>query len=65
MNGNFADLVETELFPKLGLSHSYIQVPEAEMDNYAWGYNKANKPIQVKPGVFDAEASCPRKESAS
>lgn len=56
MNGDFADLVETELFPRLRLSHSYIRVPEAEMDNYAWGYNKANKPIRVKPGIFDAEA---------
>jgi beta-lactamase class C len=55
MTGNFADLVETELFPKLGLRHSYIRVPEAEMDNYAWGYNKANKPIRLNPGVFDAE----------
>ena len=26
------------------------------MDNYAWGYDKANKPIRVNPGVFDAEA---------
>jgi beta-lactamase class C len=56
MNRNFADLIETELLPKLGLRHSYIRVPEAEMDNYAWGYNKANKPIRVSPGVFDAEA---------
>jgi beta-lactamase class C len=55
VNGNFADLVETELFPKLGLSHSYIRVPEAQMANYAWGYDKANKPIRVNPGVFDAE----------
>jgi beta-lactamase class C len=56
MIGNFADLVETELFPKLGLSHSYIRVPESEMANYAWGYDRANKPIRVNPGVFDAEA---------
>jgi beta-lactamase class C len=56
MKDDFADLVETELFPALGLSHSYIRVPEAEMDNYAWGYTKANKPIRVAPGVFDAEA---------
>jgi beta-lactamase class C len=55
MNGDFADLIETELFPKLGLSHSYIRVPAAEINNYAWGY-KADKPIRVKPGVFGAEA---------
>jgi beta-lactamase class C len=36
MNGDFGDLVQRELFPKLGLSHSYIRVPKAEMGNYAW-----------------------------
>jgi beta-lactamase class C len=56
MRGNFADLLAAEIFPGLGLSHSYIRVPEAEMGNYAWGYDKANKPIRVNPGVFDAEA---------
>ena len=56
MDGNFADLVETELFPKLGLNRSYIRVPEAAMDSYAWGYDKANQPVRVNPGVFDAEA---------
>jgi beta-lactamase class C len=48
MKDDFAGLVETELFPRLGLSHSYIRVPEAEMDNYAWGYTKADKPIRVQ-----------------
>jgi beta-lactamase class C len=56
LNGDFTDLVETKLFPALGLRHSYIRVPEAQMHNYAWGYNKANKPIRVNPGIFDAEA---------
>jgi beta-lactamase class C len=56
MGGDFADLVETELFPKLGLDRSYIRVPEAEKARYAWGTNKAGKPVRVTPGVFDAEA---------
>jgi beta-lactamase class C len=56
MNGDFADLIETELFPRLGLRRSYIRVPEAEMKSYAWGYDKADEPIRVNPGVFDAEA---------
>jgi beta-lactamase class C len=54
MGARFADLVESELFPKLGLKQSYIRVPPATMDSYAWGYNKANQPIRVNPGVFDA-----------
>lgn len=56
MQGNFADLVETEIFPKFGLSHSYIRVPKAAMAAYAWGHTKAGKPIRMSPGVFDAEA---------
>ena len=56
MNGGFADVVEAELFPKLGLRHTYIRVPEAEMGRYAWGYTSDNEPIRVSPGAFDAEA---------
>ncbi|MEP9379601.1 class C beta-lactamase [Aquabacter sp. CN5-332] len=56
MGGDFAGVVEAELFPKLGLSRSYIRVPKAEMGRYAWGYNAADKPVRVSPGAFDAEA---------
>ena len=56
MNCNFADLIESEIFPKLGLGHSYIRVPQAAMKDYAWGYGKNNKPTRVSPGVFDVEA---------
>jgi beta-lactamase class C len=56
MNRNFADLIESEIFPKLGLGHSYIRVPQAAMKDYAWGYGTNNKPTRVSPGVFDVEA---------
>jgi beta-lactamase class C len=56
MGGDFADLVQTELFPKLGLGGSYIRVPEAERARYAWGTNKTGKAVRVTPAVFDAEA---------
>jgi beta-lactamase class C len=56
MNGNFADLVETEVFARLRLGHSYIRVPAAEMSKYAWGHDKAGKPIRAAPGILDAEA---------
>ncbi|EUA88393.1 beta-lactamase [Mycobacterium ulcerans str. Harvey] len=56
MNSDFADLVQTQVFPKLGLSHSFIRVPQAQMDDYAWGYNASNEPVRVNPGVFAAEA---------
>jgi beta-lactamase class C len=56
MKGKFADLVETEILPKLGLGHSYIRVPKAQMRSYAWGYLKTNVPIRATSGVFDSEA---------
>jgi beta-lactamase class C len=33
-----------------------VRVPESAMVDYAWGYDKSNKPVRVNPGVFDAEA---------
>lgn len=53
---DFADAMQTQLFPKLGLRHSYIRVPDSAMVNYAWGYNRENKAIRVNPGVLANEA---------
>lgn len=54
--GDFGGAVETELLPALGLRDTYIHVPEGAKIRYAWGYNAANEPVRVSPGVFDAEA---------
>lgn len=56
MGKPFKKLIESELFPKLGLANSYIQVPPEQTGRYAYGYNKANVPIRVNPGMLDAEA---------
>ncbi|MCV7290312.1 beta-lactamase [Mycolicibacterium wolinskyi] len=56
MRGDFADLMQAQVFSRLGLSSTYIHVPDSAMDRYAWGYDKANEPTRVSPGVFDAEA---------
>lgn len=56
LGGDFSDLVERRILPELGMSRSYIHVPESEMDRYAWGYNATNRPVRSNPGVFDAEA---------
>lgn len=56
MHNDFSDLAEGQLFPKLGLSHSYIRVPSDQLDNYAWGYSATNEPIHVNPGMFGPEA---------
>ena len=55
MKRDYAQIMETDVFPKLGLNHTYVRVPQAAMADYAWGYNKANKPIRANPGVFDSE----------
>jgi beta-lactamase class C len=50
MHQDFADVMQHQLFPQLGLSGTYMRVPENAMPNYAWGYNyKTNKPGRVKP----------------
>lgn len=56
MNRDFGELIEAEIFPRLGLHRTYVHVPQAEMDHYAWGYNADDEPVRVNPGVFDAEA---------
>lgn len=53
---SFDDLMEGKIFPALGLSHTYIRVPQDQMGNYAYGYAKSNKPIRVGPGPMDSEA---------
>lgn len=55
LHSDFADAMETQLLPRLGLHESYIRVPEKARLNYAWGYDSSNKPTRVTPGVFDAE----------
>jgi len=56
MGKPFDDLMEKKLFPRLGLTHTYLRVPQDQMGKYAYGYSKDNKPIRVRPGVLDSEA---------
>jgi beta-lactamase class C len=49
--------VQDVLFPAFGLNNTWIDVPKAEMPQYAFGYDrKTNAPIRVNPGLLDAEA---------
>jgi beta-lactamase class C len=56
MGQPFPTLMEGRLFPALGMSHSYIQVPAQQIPRYAFGYSKDNQPLRVNPGMLDAEA---------
>lgn len=54
MKDGFARLMETHVLRKLGMSHTYIQVPPQAMADYAWGYREG-RPVRVSPGPLDDE----------
>lgn len=56
MGQPFDELMEKSLLPKLGLKHTYLKVPQAQMGLYAQGYNKDDKPVRVEPGALGSEA---------
>ncbi|WP_274426583.1 class C beta-lactamase [Chelativorans sp. YIM 93263] len=54
---SYTQAVQNVLLPELGLENTWIEVPAAKMDQYAFGYDrKTDAPIRVNPGVLDAEA---------
>ena len=60
----FDHLMEKKIFPKLGLTRTFIKIPKDQMKHYAQGYTKADKPIRVSPGVLDSEAYGVKSSSA-
>ncbi|KVA65083.1 class C beta-lactamase [Burkholderia cepacia] len=52
MHKDFAVLMEQRLFPALGMTHTYINVPEARQADYAQGYTQDGKPIQMTGGML-------------
>lgn len=56
MGGGYSTLIERQIFPGLGLSQSYIDVPDIEMGRYAQGYTARNEPARVNLGALGAEA---------
>lgn len=56
LNNDFADAMEQQIFPQLGLKSSYQRLTPAAMENFAWGYNRAGKPTRMTLGVHAPEA---------
>lgn len=56
MGRPYAELVEGEIFPGLGMKTSYIQVPEDRMADYSWGHSGSGNRVRVNPGVLDGQA---------
>ena len=55
MNGEFDTLMEQRLFARLGMRHTYLHVPAAEMENYAQGYTTQDIPIRLAQGMLASE----------
>jgi beta-lactamase class C len=53
---DFADAMEAQVFPPLGLKHTFIRMPDSAKGDYAWGYNKENKPVRMNPDILGLEA---------
>jgi beta-lactamase class C len=49
-------LIETKILAGLGLHHSYLTVPQSQLDNYAQGYTAEDVPVRMNPGMLGAEA---------
>ncbi|SAL11587.1 beta-lactamase [Caballeronia peredens] len=64
MRQDFDALMQTRLFPALGLKHSYMDVPTARARDYAQGYAKNDAPIRMKGGVLSSEAYGVRSTAA-
>lgn len=57
MGRGYAEALESDLLPAMGMGDTWVEVPQAAMPRYAFGYHReTDAPIRVNPGVFDAEA---------
>jgi len=56
MNVSYEDALEKKMFPELGMTHSYINVPADQMKDYAQGYTAKDVPVRLNPGVLATEA---------
>jgi beta-lactamase class C len=55
LHAEFSEAMQQQVFPALGMRHTWIHVPGAAMADYAWGEARDGKPARVKADVFDAE----------
>lgn len=56
MGAQFRVLAQRQLFPALGLAHTFIDIPARELSQYAEGYTDKGEPIRMKLGVLGHEA---------
>ncbi|WP_217475721.1 class C beta-lactamase [Stutzerimonas stutzeri] len=52
----YAEALQTQLLPKLGMRDTFVDVPSSEMARYAQGYNKNGDPVRLNPALLADEA---------
>ena len=55
MGQDFTALIEQRLFPAVGMTSSFIDVPEAKMADYAEGYTEKNVPVRIQFDLLSSE----------
>lgn len=56
LDASYAEAMEEGLFPALGLTDTFVRVPEARMADYAMGTNRDGRPTRMNPGFLVEEA---------
>ena len=56
MNGDFDSLVGEIILRPLGMTSTYLQVPDNRVPDYAQGYTRDDRPIRMAGGELSAEA---------
>ena len=64
MGQDFIPLMEKQIYAGLGLTNTYIDIPEQKMADYAQGYTKQDAPVRVSKSVLWAEAYGAKSTSA-
>ncbi|WP_232844843.1 class C beta-lactamase [Paracoccus onubensis] len=55
--GDYATVLRDHVLHPMGLENTYVDVPQAQMPQYAFGYSRTDdSPVRVNPGVLDSEA---------
>lgn len=55
MDQPYETIIEKKIFPMLGMTHSYLNVPLSQMKNYAQGYSKQDAPARLNKELLWAE----------
>lgn len=53
---DFDELMPALLFKPLGMTETYLQIPEGAFENYAQGYTEKDVPVRMKKAVLASEA---------